>query len=356
MTAFIENVFSEKTKKLSEQIIINIAIFSFVVHLILIFLNNFGVFGDQYESSGFFSSPIAAIYTPFSFILLYEVYLLIYYLPKSMTIYIGKQYEIIMLIVIRRLYKDLSQLELSNNWFSIQEDLQFTYDLLATIILFILIHLFYKMNKYRVRKLLKLTETRTEIVRFIKIKKVIALILIPLFFVMAIYAFGSWAYATLINPSEITDLANINNLFFDEFFTVLILVDVLLLLFSFTHTDKFNKVIRNSGFVISTILVKLSFGTEGLLNSVLIVTAVSFGVLILWIHMMFEKNKIPTNYWSKKPTPVEFCINSEINRFEATKLFKDPLKGGLLLQFKLTSSNWISVEFIKNKTSAGSIW
>ena len=356
MTAFIENVFSEKTKKLSEQIIINIAIFSFVVHLILIFLNNFGVFGDQYESSGFFSSPIAAIYTPFSFILLYEVYLLIYYLPKSMTIYIGKQYEIIMLIVIRRLYKDLSQLELSNDWFSIQEDLQFTYDLLATIILFILIHLFYKMNKYRVRKLLKLTETRPEIVRFIKIKKVIALILIPLFFVMAIYAFGNWAYATLINPSEITDLANINNLFFDEFFTVLILVDVLLLLFSFTHTDKFNKVIRNSGFVISTILVKLSFGTEGLLNSVLIVTAVSFGVLILWIHMMFEKNKIPTNYWSKKPTPVEFCINSEINRFEATKLFKDPLKGGLLLQFKLTSSNWISVEFIKNKTSAGSIW
>ena len=295
MTAFIENVFSEKTKKMSEQVIINIAIFSFVVHLILIFLHNFGAFGNLNESSGFFSSPIAAIYTPFSFILLYEVYLLIYYLPKSMTIYIGKQYEIIMLIVIRRLYKDLSQLELSDNWFSIQEDLQFTYDLLATIILFILIHLFYKMNKTRVRKLLKLTETRAEIIRFIQIKKFIALALIPLFVVMAILAFGNWAYATLINPSEITDLANINNLFFDEFFTVLILVDVLLLLFSFTHTDKFNKVIRNSGFVISTILVKLSFGTEGLLNSVVIVTAVGFGVLISWIHMMFENNKIPTN-------------------------------------------------------------
>ena len=124
----------------------------------------------------------------------------------------------------------------------------------------------------------------------------LARFLVPLFFVMALYAFGNWAYITFLNPSEVTDLANINNLFFDEFFTVLILVDVLLLLFSFTHTDKFNKVIRNSGFVISTILVKLSFGTEGLLNSVLIVTAVGFGVLILWIHMMFEKNKIPTNY------------------------------------------------------------
>ena len=296
MKTLIETLFSEKSKKMSEKIIINIAIFSFIVHLILIFLNQFGVFGSQYEGSSFFSSPIAAIYTPFSFILIYEVYLLIYYLPKSMTIYIGKQYEIIMLIVIRRLYKDLSQLELSDNWFSIKEDLQFTYDLLGTIILFILIHLFYKMNKYRVRKLLKYTETRAEIIRFIQIKKKIALVLVPLFFLMALYAFGNWAYITFLNPSDITDSANINNLFFDEFFTVLILVDVLLLLFSFTHTDKFNKVIRNSGFVISTILVKLSFGTEGLLNSVLIVTAVGFGVLILWIHMMFEKNKIPTNY------------------------------------------------------------
>ena len=296
MKTLIETLFSEKSKKMSERIIINIAIFSFIVHLILIFLNQFGVFGSQYEGSSFFSSPIAAIYTPFSFILLYEVYLLIYYLPKSMTIYIGKQYEIIMLIVIRRLYKDLSQLELSDNWFSIKEDLQFTYDLLGTIIIFILIHLFYKMNKYRVRKLLNYTETRPEIIRFIQIKKKIALVLVPLFFLMALYAFGNWAYITFLNPSDITDLANINNLFFDEFFTVLILVDVLLLLFSFTHTDRFNKVIRNSGFVISTILVKLSFGTEGLLNSVLIVTAVGFGVLILWIHMMFEKNKIPTNY------------------------------------------------------------
>ena len=296
MKTLIETLFSEKSKKMSERIIINIAIFSFIVHLILIFLNQFGVFGSQYEGSSFFSSPIAAIYTPFSFILVYEVLLLIYYLPKSMTIYIGKQYEIIMLIVIRRLYKDLSQLELSNNWFSIKEDLQFTYDLMGTIILFILIHLFYKMNKYRVRKLIKYTETRPEIIRFIQIKKKIAFVLVPLFFIIALYTFGNWAYITFLNPSEMTDLANINNLFFDEFFTVLILVDVLLLLFSFTHTDKFNKVIRNSGFVISTILVKLSFGTEGLLNSVLIVTAVSFGVLILWIHMMFEKNKIPTNY------------------------------------------------------------
>ena len=94
----------------------------------------------------------------------------------------------------------------------------------------------------------------------------------------------------------VASAVDINYIFFDDFFTVLILVDVLLVLFSFSHTDKFNKVIRNSGFVISTILVKLSFSVTGLQNVALILTAVGFGVLILWIHNLFEQNKLPSNY------------------------------------------------------------
>ena len=92
------------------------------------------------ESSNLLKNPIAAIYTPFSFILVYEVYLLIYYLPKSTSTYISKQYEIIALIIIRRLFKDLSDLSLSSNWFNIKNDLQFTYDLLASVLLFYLIY------------------------------------------------------------------------------------------------------------------------------------------------------------------------------------------------------------------------
>jgi len=78
------------------------------------------------------ADPIAAIYTPFSFILVYEVYLLIYYLPASITQYIAKQYEIITLIVIRRLFKDIANIELTANWFQNQDDLQFTYDIITT--------------------------------------------------------------------------------------------------------------------------------------------------------------------------------------------------------------------------------
>ncbi|MGB0777912.1 MAG: hypothetical protein ACPGR7_07795, partial [Flavobacteriaceae bacterium] len=82
------------------------------------------------------------------------------------------------------------------------------------------------------------------------------------------------------------------NLFFDEFFTVLILVDVVLLLISFFYTDKFHKIIRNSGFVVSTILIRISFGVSGLINTLLIVAAVLFGLAILVIHNKYEQNSL----------------------------------------------------------------
>jgi hypothetical protein len=285
----------EKTKKLSEKLIINIAIVSFILHLAVIALNDLNLLGNGI-SGDMFTNPISAIYTPFSFILVYEVYLLIYYLPKSMTIYIGKQYEIIILIVIRRLYKDLSNISLDGNWFESSENLQFVYDIAATVILFLLIHFFYRMNKFRVRKLLKLTETKPELIRFIKLKKAIAVLLVPTFVIIAFFNVYKWGVEVSEFSQGLASGLDVNSVFFDDFFTVLILVDVLLVLFSFAHTDKFNKVIRNSGFVISTILVKLSFSVTGLQNVLLIISAVGFGVVILWIHKLFEQNKLPTNY------------------------------------------------------------
>ena len=99
----------------------------------------------------------------------------------------------------------------------------------------------------------------------------------PVLIIIAVYSFSNWISA-LINPEIMigASFKNINNIFFDEFFTLLILVDVILLLASFYYTDKFHKVIRNSGFIISTILIRLSFSVSGLLNTVLIVGAIVF--------------------------------------------------------------------------------
>ncbi len=126
--------------------------------------------------------------------------------------------------------------------------------------------------------------------RFIQLKKGLATILVPLFVIMAVYSLVNWSMAALSDyQNGVLAFKHINNIFFDEFFTVLIIVDVLLLLASFFYSDQFHKIIRNSGFVISTVLIKMSFSAEGLVNNALIVGAVLFGLLILLIHNMFEK-------------------------------------------------------------------
>jgi hypothetical protein len=286
--------FSENTRKKSETVIVTIAIISFVLHLSVIGLVDSHILQIN-DSSKLLTNPIAAIYTPFSFILIYEVYLLVFYLPKSTSIYIGKQYEIITLIIIRRVFKDLSQIVFTEDWFSVKSDLHFTYDLIATVALFLLIFVFYKLNQTRITKPKKEIQPNSELAKFIKIKNIIATCLIPMLFVLAAYSFGHWVYESFFSISLLVDsIKDVNKIFFDEFFTILILIDVLLLLFSFLHIDKFNKVIRNSGFIISTILLKLSFSADGLLNIILIVIAVLFGVIILAIHNQFETLDIDT--------------------------------------------------------------
>lgn len=277
---------SDNTRKKTEKIILSIAIASFLVHLALIFLVDYHVIYLP-KSSELLKNPIAAIYTPFSFILVYEVYLLIYYLPKSITTYIGKQYEIISLIIIRRLFKDLSNLSLTPDWFNIKYDLQFTYDLVASVLLFFLIYKFYKFSNQRQ---LNAEEDRAGSPNFIKLKQRLAASLVIVVFAVAIYAFISWLInAIYATNSESVTFKNINNIFFEQFFTILIVVDVILLLFSFFHTDTFYVVFRNSGFIISTILIRISFSVTGLLNTLLILSAIIFGLLILVISKKFEK-------------------------------------------------------------------
>lgn len=282
-----DSLLSPTVKEYSEKLILTIAIVSYALHLALIVLVNQGLI--EVEAT-FFQNPIAAIYTPFSFILAYEVYLLIFFLPKSTTTYIGKQYEIITLIVIRRIFKDIASLELSSDWFQNANDLQFTYDVVTSLVLFVLIYLFYQKNiRKDPKSAMRSDDAGKKIRRFILLKKGISIVLVPILVALAIFTLYSWASETIEGyQNGIIAFKNINKVFFDDFFTVLIVVDVLLLLASLFYSDEFHKIIRNSGFVISTILIKISFSVEGIVNNALVIGAVLFGYLILWIHNRYE--------------------------------------------------------------------
>ena len=175
---------------------------------------------------------------------------------------------------------------LTSNWFHEKYDLQLTYDLLSTIILFLLIFLFYYFNTKH-KSIAKKIEKVDNLDRFIKRKKTIALLLFPILIVLAVSSLVKWIYVELISIDQVFfSIQDINELFFNEFFTVLIMADVLLLLISLYKTDKFHEILRNSGFIISTILIRLSFSVEGLLNNTLIVISVVYGFLMLLLHIL----------------------------------------------------------------------
>ena len=275
-------LFSESNVRLFEKNIMFLAIGGFIIHLILIlFETQYGV--DLFSvKTNLSSNPISALYTPFTFILVYEAFLLIYYLPRSFTTSVAKEYEIISLVLIRKIFKDIPNLDLNNNDISNPNNIQLLYDLFAVIIIFYMIYLFKKTWHDIPKK-----KTKKNLERFISYKKLLSVLLLPTLLLLCIYNFADWFNSVFYNISVFS--GNIDGVFFKDFFTILILVDVLILLLSLQYTERYSQLIRNTGFIISTILLRLSFGVDGLLSIVLLLLGVVFGLIILKIYKLAER-------------------------------------------------------------------
>ena len=276
-------IFSEKAIKKFEKYILYLASIGFVIHLIIILLNNYNIIELSIVGPDLFSNPISALYTPFSFILIYEAFLLIYYIPRSFTTAVGKQYQIMSLIVIRKIFKDIPLVDLNAIWIENANNQQLIFDLLGVLIIFFLIYLF-KVTKER----LPVKPVSEKLDRFIASKKLVSIVLLPILFSICIVSFVNWYNGVFIEESF---NENLNNLFFNEFFTILILADVFILLLSFQYTERYSQLIRNTGFIISTILLRLSFSVSGLTSILLIISGIVFGLLILLIYNAIEKEK-----------------------------------------------------------------
>lgn len=281
-----DKVFSDSNLKVFEKLILFLATSGFIIHLVLILLNNNGYIDLSFFSDSLFVNPISAIYTPFSFILIYEAFLLIYYLPRSFTTSIAKQFEIMSLILIRKIFKDIPDVNLSDNWILNENNLQLIYDLMGVLVVFYLIYLFKKLKEN-----LPQLPVHTNLERFLGYKKLISLLLIPTLILLCIFSFLDWYGAVFIGGEN---SLNIDYLFFVEFFGILILVDVFILLISFQYTERYSQLVRNTGFIISTILLRLSFNAVGLTSILLLISGIVFGLIILYIYNKMERTSLVT--------------------------------------------------------------
>jgi len=275
------NLFSKRNVELFEKNIMFLAIVGFISHLFLIFLENYYAIDVFSSKTNLSSNPISALYTPFTFILVYEAFLLVYYLPRSFTTSVAKEYEIISLVLIRKIFKDIPEISLDNELILNENNLQLIYDLLAVIVIFYLIYLFKKTWVNTPKR-----KTDKNLEKFISYKKLLSILLVPTLLILCFVNFYEW-FIEVFTAQSYTE--NLNGVFFIDFFTILILVDVFILLISFQYTERYSQLMRNTGFIISTILLRLSFGAQGLYSIGLLILGVIFGLIILNIYRLAEK-------------------------------------------------------------------
>ena len=266
--SFAEHALNPAMRQMIERFLVTCALVLFLLHLAIYAGNE--VFTWNLPES-LFGHPLATLYTPFSVILIAEVYLLIYYLPTSFARSLGKQIEIVALIEIRSVFKSLED---TSTW---PWEAAFFPHMLSAVALGGLLALFYHLLPRRVARL-----EETELKKFVRFKMGMAGLLTLFFIGLSLYSIGNWLWEWVTYPEALH--SDLNSVFYNEFFTALILVDVLLLVVSFKYLDDFGFVLRNSGFVVSTILLRRALGIEAWYAFSYEMTAIFLAVIMLLLQ------------------------------------------------------------------------
>jgi hypothetical protein len=275
--SYFDSFFNAKKVRKVELLILRVAVIAFLLHLIVIFLgNNFTYFKH------FQHSYLKAIYTPFSFILFYEVILLVIIIPKSISEFIGKQFEVITLITLRSFFHDIADLDLKNSInLNNHEFISLLYDLGASLLMLAFTILYYKIYQNN-RK----SEIQGELNDFINIKKLVSLSMILVLMLLSVSSLFNWSKEMLHALQLDQNYPDPNTVFYADFFSIMIFVDVLLLIISFIYHFSFFTIFRNASFIITTILIRMSLTIEKPMNYILIMIGFLFAILSFYLYSL----------------------------------------------------------------------
>lgn len=213
----------------------------FVAAIVLIELNRRQLMPEPLASL-FSRSHLTAIEHAFNLLLGLEVVSLILSLSHSVTKSVGKQFEILSLILLRDTFKEFSHFSEPLVWAEIELSLaSIVASALGALLIFVVLGFFYKAQCSR-------PITADEKVRshFILAKKMIAMLL--LFSFVGICLVDLWGYFTLGLPESA----------FTSFYTLLIFSDVLVVLISLRYSAQYQVSFRNSGYAVATVLIRLA--------------------------------------------------------------------------------------------------
>ena len=255
------------------------AIIGFILHLVMWLAYQLNILEVGSASADLLDSPLDALYTPFSILLAYEVYQLVRAIPESFSTAVGKQFEIVTLLVVRDIFKRLSEIDFSGDWV-IDSELRLIVIECFTFIILFTTSLIYRANSSKDTKIDSLDD---ELVNFVQNKQLISLFLLATYVAVAIFSFTNWVISVNEGDGSVS-----RDIFFLDFFTILILADILILLISYRYSTDFTNLARNTGFILSTVVLRVAIGAGGLSSMVLFVLGGLLGIAVLKISLKFE--------------------------------------------------------------------
>jgi hypothetical protein len=218
------------------------------------------------------SNHFEAILLPFTLLLLAEVISLVFAIAQSVAIAVGKQLEIMSLILIRQSFKELTFFPEPIVWDLTSGEitrrvLYILSDASGALVIFGLLVIYFRMQTHQ-----PISRDPDDQSSFVGAKKLIALALLASLAIIA----AEVAWAWLFTGEE--------HSFFEIFYTLLIFADVLIVLISLRYSVAYPVVFRYFGFAVATVLIRLALTAPRVVDAGLGVVATVFAIALTWVY------------------------------------------------------------------------
>ena len=255
--------------------------------LVLVFLG--GLAGIEAKRFGLLPPPVAAL-TPnnhleaielvFTVMLAFEVVSLLFSLVYSVSISVGKQVEILSLVLLRDIFKEISHLHEPIIW---HELAPLVVDISAlaigSVLIFVILNFYYRQTEARI-----CMHEERDTATFILVKKITALVMLLVFTHILV---DNWWHSLFFGADNKT---------FETFYTVLIFCDIFIMLFSMRYGSSYRVAFRNCGFAIATLLIRMAMLTPPLYSAII---GVCCALFVLGIRMAYNRY-IPSSYQQRR--------------------------------------------------------
>jgi hypothetical protein len=246
----------------------NLLVLVFLGSLLIIEFARLGLISASFHIP---TNHFYAVKLTFDLLLLLEVLGLIFNLATSVANSMGKQFEILSLILLRSSFKEFVHFTEPIEWETAANSVQnILSDAFGALVIFALVSVFYALQKHR-----QITDNAEDLASFIVAKKLLALLLLAVFVSVGFHDSLSWFRTGKGYP------------FFEVFYTILIFSDILLVLISLRYNSTYSIVFRNSGFAVATVIIRLALTAPPIWNVGIGIFSVALSIGLTYIYNNF---------------------------------------------------------------------